>query len=244
MISGTVALPIYNCLSIFWLCLESLCRQNKPIGGWELIVYEEKQSNQIGDNIIRTYLPRLKEKGCEKFTYLTFPNKIPLSQKWLRIAIKADLNSRYYCMVAADNYYHPWLLQDSEKAIKECDWFVTTKGYFYDFTYKKVILYDCNANIGLQMSANTALVRKLPMTTLSRGVDGWFYKNLHAKKIIRDRSDHWKQTLCTNGYNQISKSRHNFFKRPHGHFYASDVALNDILPEDIVNKLLLLNKNK
>ena len=244
MITGTVALPIYNSLDIFWLCLESLCRQHRPKEGWELIVYEEKQPRQVGDNLIRLYLPRLKEKGCERFTYITFPSKIPLPQKWLHMAKKADPNSKYYCLTAADNYYHPWMLVDSEKAIQECDWFVTTKGYFYDFNYKKILLYDCNINIGLQMTASTKLVRNLPMVNLSRGIDGWFYKNLHAKKVIRDKSDHWRNTFCTNGYNNISKSRGNFFKRPHSHFYATDVNIHDILPEDIVNRIILLNKNK
>jgi hypothetical protein len=136
------------------------------------------------------------------------------------------------------------MLVDSEKAIQECDWFVTTKGYFYDFNYKKILLYDCNINIGLQMTASTKLVRNLPMVNLSRGIDGWFYKNLHAKKVIRDKSDHWRNTFCTNGYNNISKSRGNFFKRPHSHFYATDVNIHDILPEDIVNRIILLNKNK
>ena len=243
MIKGTVALPVYNSQQILWLCLESLCRQNPPVNEWELIVFEERHATQCGDQYIRKYLERLQAIGCKKYTYLTSTDRISLPQKWARIARKAHEDSEYFCLCAADNFYHPWLLVDSEQAVKKCDWFITTKGYFYDLRLKKMILYDYRGRIGLQMTASTPLTRDLPTATLSRGVDGWFFKNLKPKKIILDPSDHWEKTLWTNGCNNISKARHKFFINPRSVYKPTNQILNNVVPDDIYNMIINLSNN-
>jgi hypothetical protein len=86
MIQGTIALPIWNSQNILWLCLESLCRQYKPVEGWELICFEEKYKFQVGESYIKTFQARLKEVGCEKIVYLSSGDKVPLSMKWVKIA--------------------------------------------------------------------------------------------------------------------------------------------------------------
>lgn len=241
MIKGSVCIPIWNSPRIIWLAMESLCRQVKPKEGWEIVLFEEKQMNMVGEAAIKAYQDRLKEVGCERIHYMTGIEKVPLTHKWVRMARETSPSSQYYCMVACDNYYHPWMLVDSEEAITKGEWFITTQGYFYDFNLRKLILYRYPGNIGLQMTARTELVRKLPMEVRNSGVDGWFYKNLHPAKIIKDPSDHWNKTLCTNGLNNISRSRHTFFTRVRKPFYPTTEVLSNIVPDDICNRIIVLS---
>jgi hypothetical protein len=240
MIKNTVALPVWNSVKIAWLCLESLCNQHKPNDGWELIICEEAQANYLGKEFFMGYQDRLKLVGCEKITCMEIREKTPLSIKWVKMSYIAAPTSQYFLLCAADNYYHPWMLQDIEKNMPPAEWFITTQGYFYDVNLKKLIQYKHLGSIGLQMAAKTSLVQRMPLEIKNRGVDGWFFKNLHPAKIVRDPSDHWKFTLCTNGLNNISKSRHIFFTNPHGPFYNTTEVLQNIVPEDIYKRMMLL----
>lgn len=267
MIHGTVALPLYNMNSIVWLCLESLCRQNKPEKGWELIVFEELHLTAVGESFIRRYEERLCEVGCERIVYLTDKERLPLSHKWILISKAAAETSKYYCLCAGDNYYHPWMLQDAEINIEQAEWCVQTKGYFYDFSLGKVVLYSypvinynrslihndhpvlLGAFVGLQMTALTDWVRNFPMEEKHRGVDTWFSQRMQMESIRRkgreyslvcfvDGSDHFENTLCTNGLNNISTGRINFFKEERLPFYKTDKKLEQIVPEDIYDGLM------
>lgn len=250
MISGTVALPIWNMKKIAWLCMESLCRQNKPEDGWELIVFEGHHSEQCGETFIRSYEERLKEVGCERIVYLTDVIKYPLPQKWVKIALSASDTSDYFCMCAADNYYQPYLLQDSENAIKHADWCLGVKGYFYDLYLKKVILYHFTSIIGLQMTARTSYVREFPNDDRPCGVDTWFSSQMrdvaHKKgvnlRVFIDSTDHFEKILHTNGLNVISTMRYKCFENIQPPFYDTDKRIEDIVPQDICNELNRLSK--
>jgi glycosyltransferase involved in cell wall biosynthesis len=250
MIKGTVALPIWNMKKITWLCLESLCRQKKPNNGWELIVFEGHHAEQIGEKFIRSYEERLNLVGCERIVFLTDIVKLPLPQKWLRIALESSETSEYFCMCAGDNYYQPFMLQDSENAIKEADWCIVTRGYFYDFYLKKIIKYHLTGMIGLQMTARTSYVREFPLADLPCAIDTWFatqminvaHKRETMLRVFIDGSDHWENILCTNGLNNISKTRYKFFEDIHPPFYDTDKRLIDIVPEDISDELTRLSK--
>lgn len=240
-IRGTVALPVWNSVRIAWLCMESLCRQERPVDGWELIIFEETFPNALGKEFYLGYQDRLKLVGCEKITYLTAFERIPLSMKWVKISYAAAPTSQYYILCAADNYYAPTMLQGVEKNVPSADWFITTQCYFYDFNLRKIIRYHYQGNIGIQMAARTALVQKMPLEIKNKGVDGWFFSRLHPTKVIKDPSDHWKKSLCTNGLNNISKSRHIFFTNPRGAFLACSENLCNIVPDDICNRMLVLS---
>jgi hypothetical protein len=251
MIIGTVALPVWNSKKIVWLCLESLCRQVKPNDGWELIVFEEDHPGKVGEEYIRSYESRLKEVGCERLTFLTSAKKFPLSQKWVLMANASSITSRYFCLCGADDYYHKHLLTESEAAITQADWCLTTKGFFYDFNRDKVIQYDINTLTGLHMTGKTMMARMLPMETVNQGVDGWFSKNLvrigrkYNGKLTcyMSFSDEWKHILCTNGLNNISKNRYKYFDKVQFPFYETDVKLQDIVPEDIYIRLMGITKS-
>ena len=248
MIKGTVALPVYNSFCIAWLCMESLCRQVKPIDGWELIVYEEMHLTQLGESYFRSYEDRLRDCGCERIIYLTAQHKIPLSQKWVEIARNASPTSVYYCMCAADNYYQPWMLCDAEIQMEIAEWAIMIRGYFYDILLRKIIMYHYQSLTGLQMIARTEMVRQMPIECVNRGVDGWFYDNLRRLKggddklsVFIDASDRYQQMLCTNGLNNISTGRVNYFYNTIPPFYKTDKRLEDIIPDDIVERLNALS---
>jgi hypothetical protein len=159
--------------------------------------------------------------------------------------------SEYFCLCGIDDYYHPCLLVEAELAIKQADWIVTPKGYFYDFHRDKIIMYHKTTLVGLHMTARTSLARKIPMDIRNIGVDGWFSYNI-VKVGRRDNgklicymsfSEEWRHILCTNGMNNISKQRYSYFDDVRPPFYETDVKLHDIVPEDIYIRLKGITKS-
>jgi hypothetical protein len=251
MIELSVALPVWNSKKIAWLPMESLCRQLKPTCGWELVIFEESHSEQLGEEFFRGYEERLKEVGCERMHYMTSQTKYPLPQKWVMISQETDVCSRGFIMCAADNHYHQWMLQDMEEAIKVADWCLITKGYFYDFNLDKVIKYSYPGLVGLFMTASTPMVRKFEKSNLERGVDGWFCeqmkKQAHGQGVnlrcFIDGSDHWQHQVNTNGLNNISTGRVVSLEREKHPFYKTDTKLQDIVPEDIYRRMMYITNS-
>ena len=230
MIKGTVALPVWKSKDIAWLCMESLCNQKVDFE-WELLVFEEKHPEQLGREFFESY-------GILNVRYITYSKWISLSEKWaiMGMACQGD----WMCLCAADNYYHPYMLQDAQDNMKYSDWFITTKGYFYDINLTKTILYNApHETRGLQMTASKQVISGLPLERKKRYIDNWVFKNLKAT-MHRDQSDHWKGTLCTNGMNNISHKRHKYFKDIQYPFEQTEVSLYDVVPGYIADKLIKL----
>jgi hypothetical protein len=228
--------------------MESLCRQLQPANGWELIVFEEEHDEALGRELFESYGGRLRDAGCERLVYMSCADKVPLPQKWVKIAKKSSRQSTAFLMCAADNYYHKWMLQDTEAAIKEADWCIMTKGFFYDFNLDETFYYHYNGIVGLHMAARTDVVRHFEKSDLDRGIDSWFsqqmLKQSHDRGLLLrcfiDGSEHYKGTVCTNGYNNISSGRVNLLREYKHPFYKTEVKLSDIVPEDIYNKMICL----
>lgn len=243
MIQGTAALAVWRSKPIAWLCMESFCRMYPPKNKWELIIFEEEHSEQLGKEFFGNYDERLKKANCERIFYLTSSHKYPLSQKWIMMADNASSTSEYFCLCAADNYYSPYMLQDAEENIKLTDWFITPKGYFYDFHLDKILRYEFKHIIGLQMIARTEYVKQFPMDKFNRGVDTWFAMNiLKHCNMIYDTTDHWKWILCTQGLNNISHIRGELIKDTQPPFFKTTAKLNDIVPIDITRRLKSLSR--
>jgi hypothetical protein len=83
----TVGLPNYAS-NIAWLAMESLCEQITPYK-WELIVYEDSD-RPLEKEYFTKYQPRLKEAGCVRVVYLYSEERVPLNQKWLKMAELSD----------------------------------------------------------------------------------------------------------------------------------------------------------
>jgi len=233
----SVALPVWNSKKIAWLCMESLCRQCAKVK-WELIVFEERHEEALGEEFFKGYKDRLKEAGCVKIKFLTRDEQITLSEKWQVIAqrCKGDM----MCLCAADNYYHPFMIQDSADAYaKGHDWFYTVKGYFLNFENGKIVIYDRpDAETGLQMAISTKLARRLPPgVKLYKNIDRWTKRHCNPRYPVIDKSDHWQGTLCTHGYNNISLKRGKVINNLMLWFSATDKTLKDIVPGDIINKI-------
>ena len=235
----TVALPVWKSKEIAWLYMESLCRMHQPKSEWELLVFEEMHAEQLGQKYFHSYSERLRDVGCVRNEYQTSLKKYPLSQKWIMMANESSINSEVFCLCAADNYYSPYMLIEAEKYIKKADWCIVPKGYFYNFKLDSLMRFDFYSNVGLQMFARTEKVRNFPMEIKNQGVDMWFANLISpngSKTLIID-SKHWEGILCTDGLNNISTERVEFFKDPAPPFYSTSKKLEDIVPDDIYFKL-------
>ena len=203
---------------------------------------EGLHSDMCGEDFFRSYEDRLIKVGCERILYLSPARKVSLSRKWVYMARAASESSVYYSMVAADNYYHPELVVDCEKSMIDSEtkihWALMTKGYFYDFNIDRVIEYNYNSLVGLCMTADISKVKEFPLVDLQRGIDGWFSSQMGHRTVYIDGTEHWKKMLCTNGLNNISTQRYKYFLEPNTPFYATDVTLNQIVPEDIYKRMI------
>ena len=235
----SVALPIWNSKKIAWLCMESLCRQRTTVK-WEVIIFEEKHGEALGKVFYESYRDRLKKAGCIKLLYLTRDDRITLSEKWQIIAQACNKKSDMMCLCAADNYYHPYMIQDSHNAhTKGHDWFYTVKGYFLNFENGRIVIYNRPiAETGLQMAIKTSLARRLaPGVKLYKNIDCWIKRCCNPKNPLIDKSEHWEGTLCTHGYNNISLKRGVPINGLLLWFFATDKTLKDIVPEDIIQNI-------
>ena len=235
----SVALPIWNSKKIAWLCMESLCRQRTTVK-WEVIVFEEKHGEALGKVFYESYRDRLKKAGCIKLLYLTRDDRITLSEKWQIIAQACNKKSDMMCLCAADNYYHPLMIQDSHNAhTKGHDWFYTVKGYFLNFENGRIVIYNRPiADTGLQMAIKTSLARRIPPGIKKyRTIDCWVRRQCDPVKPLIDNSDHWQWTLCTHGYNNISRKRGKSINEAKITFYPTSRKLKNIVPGDVIPKI-------
>ena len=229
----TVALPIWNGKDIAWLCLESLRRQLNVDFEWELVVFEEQHEQQLG-------IDYFLKNGPEdiRIKYVTNSHRYTLGEKWNRIVWESSESSEVIIFCACDNYYHPYTLRDSVNAIDSgIDWFYTTKGYFYDFYSETIIFYSAARKTGLQMAASMDIARKIPDKPRKRLVDIWLHANMKPQHPVIDTSDHWKGTLFTHGYNQISTKRGQYFENIKYPFRKVYISLEEIVPWDIAERI-------
>ena len=59
----------------------------------------------LGKNALMEFEPRLAKAGCKQIKYIPLQNKIPLSQKWVKIANEAEGDS--FALCASDDYSPP-----------------------------------------------------------------------------------------------------------------------------------------
>jgi len=247
----TVALPIYNSKKIAWISLESLIRQENINFDWELIVYEEIHSESVCPEILEEYKERLVDINCKKIIYITKEGRPSLLDKWIKIASHASKTSEAYLLHAADCYSPKNRLKKSYEVIveKDYDWYDQKKGYFYSFISDNIILYNFNGLTNLNMCTKTKYIKTLPNSSLKKGIDGYIYN--HLKKNANGIIKHFKDTnlyldsVDTHGFNNISKSRENFFYTKPDIFTITNLELKDLsLPNEINEKLLKLTEYK
>lgn len=246
----TAALPTWENKNIIWLQLESLCRQETDFN-WELIVCEEQTQRMLGKVDLMEYEPRLAKVGCKQIKYKPLQNKIPLSQKWVKIASEAQGDS--FALCAADDYSAPNRLQISHHTLKQgYNWFDVKKTLnlnLFDFTTATYINQPKDNNTGSAMCTKTSIVKGLngpPWPT--SGVDGWMRTNGNAEPYFQHHEN--LLGLVTDGANKINFDRINRYpdkkirKRYVCPYFPPEQKVEDILPEEIITRLKNLRIEK
>lgn len=242
MIVQSVAMPVYNAKDIAWLPMEGLCNQ-QVYHGWELIICEEIHKNQLGAQFFYDYFDRLPK--CEKITYIGIREWIPLSKKWHILGRATDSHSISFSLQAADVYPSSKRLTINHNAITQgADWVDICRGYFYSFTLKKLILYDAKQRTNLSMAFKTSFARNIPENNIERFVDNYLMGVIISQKqnaIIKHLDILLEDAVETDGYNQISKGRIEYYKNIKPPFKNTNKKLTDIgLPDYVKQKMLNL----
>lgn len=247
MIKLTVALPVFNSKSIAWLAMESLANQQGIDFDWELIILEERGENSFGRKAFMEYEKKLKNIRCKKFIYRGLNNWVALSHKWRMIGQLVDDNSKVFVMQAADCYSQPFRLKETFELHRGgAEWSQSRYGIFYDVNLDKSILYNQDTIVyptGLNMAFNTSFARKLPREEVFKGVDNWLYQSIRKMNGGQDPivswniSPNWKYGVDTNGLNNISYRRVNYFSQCMPPFQETEITIDEIVP-DYISELL------
>ena len=206
----SVALPVFKSKKIVWLAMESLCNQKKPPCGWELIICEEKHTQQAGEKFFAGYVARLKKAGCVRVLYIGLPQWVHLPRKWRCMGKYIDPASKVFLLQAADCYSFSSRLRDSYKKVvtEGYDWY-DTLGYFYSFNTRKLYVYYKKHMTNLNMAFKSDYARNIPFSKAKKSIDGFLYNHVRRSGQIRHFTDitiH-PDGIDTHGYNNISKNR-------------------------------------
>lgn len=241
----TVALPVYNGKEVAWIALESLSEQIDIDFEWELIVYEERHEQSVFPELFLQYIEKLKSVGCVKILHIDNTDKVTLVQKWIEIGRNVSPSSECFMLHAADCYSPKRRLKTSfDKIVTEnFDWYDQTKGYFYSFISKRVILYDYNGLTNLNMSLRTQHIKNLPNSSLKKGIDGFIYNHVitnckKTNKSFRRYFDEeiYNDSVDTHGFNNISLSRESFFDDKPNIFSIVDIPVDNLgWNENVIN---------
>lgn len=242
MVDLSVALPIYKGKHIFWLAMESLCRQKDITFSWELLVAEEQIKPYAGEKEIYEYEDRLKKVGCKKIKYLPLKEWIPLSQKWALLGKEAA--SEMFVCHADDNYSQPYRLKEVYENIDRdyicypsCLFYFIKNNTVYEHT---VIPYRKSTKPakGLHYSFKTKYAKKIPNSNRAIIVDQWIYDFIfrHLKNQIHHKwivSDHWKEGFNTHGFHRLSKTRY----KKHKDKVEDATKYSTVWPKDVFQKM-------
>ena len=232
----TVGTPTWNNKDIFWLSIESLCRQ-KTDYPWEYIVNECPSENQIGEAGLRKYEARLKEAGCIRIIYINNGQRVNLSTKWKQIAERAT--GDVLILHDSDDYTHPERIQKTMELIGNKPWYDTRYAWHYFMQTKQMILFDYQIaknrwKTGFNIAIRTNVLRSIPDCKKNKGMHKWMCE------YIKDKYIDVKRYACfaTTGANTVSLTRKKHFLNPQPPFLKTNKTINDIgIPEDIINRL-------
>jgi len=238
----SVGTPIWRNGSIYWLSIESLCRQKTDVP-WELVVMECPSVDEVGADYFKDYLPRLKDAGCQRVTYVMNEEKVLLTTKWKKIAelARADI----LIMHDGDDYTHPLRVQRTVEKIGDKPWYDTRFAWHYLIPTHQMLEYDYRMinnlwKTGFNIALKRDIVLNAPDPQRNKGVHGWL-ADLINDKVVDDEK---YPCLATTGANSVSKNRKRSFKQPIKPWRHTDVSIWDIgLPNDIVSRLIDMSKH-
>lgn len=224
----TVGLPNYAS-PIAWLAMESLSRQISP-PKWELIVYEDSDK-PLGEEFFESFdLPK-----CERVIYKYSKDRVSLSMKWIEMAKMSDSNSRGLVLQASDCYSGQRRLQNANLLLDRYNWIQTNQGYFYHIRLKKVLKFIQEGLTGLNMAIGMDELKQIKPSVKWSGVDYWLFTSIKDRRIGNESI--YTDSVDTDGFSRIS-SRTVFYDYPTPPFHHTECSLEQLLPEDIVFRLL------
>jgi len=236
----SVGTPTWNNRDIFWLSIESLCRQETETP-WEYIVHECPGDLSIGEDYLNSYKDRLKDAGCQRIVYINNGRRVNLSTKWKQIASKA--RGDILILHDSDDYTHPGRVQCTVDLIGDKPWYDTRFAWHFYIKDRKLILYDYRIThkqwkTGFNIALRTDIVRSMPDPKINKGIHKWMSGYVKDKYI--DQAKY--ACVATTGANTVSLNRVRHFSHPQPPFVKTDKTIFDIgLPIDIIDRLL---KNK
>jgi len=246
MIEATIAMPAFKADKIAFLAMESLCNQKTSIK-WELIIAEEKHSQQLGIDFIGKYAERLKDAGCESIKYLEYQQWISLPKKWKDIGEHADPDSKVFLLQAVDCYSAADRIEEAFDCIvnKNFDWIDYENGLFYNLETGQMIQYSAKARTNLDMAFKTKYARRIPNSALRKGIDSFLFGHVTQKAKSFTRLLISKpaklDSFDTDGENNISIKRTSFYSNIRPPFIRTTIRLEDLdITNDIKDKLLNL----
>lgn len=268
-IEMTIALPVLNAEKIIWLALESLRLQQKVDFGWELICWEEHGKSR---EVIKSFvgkLPncqRILHRSLDPVRHGAksgkFRGKIILIRKWVGICSQSSPTSKIYVLHAADCYSPPLRLYIHYHHFKKNKCLFSTQpvGAFYNIRTGQIMLYNGHhidskkfIRTHLNMALRTRDMRCIKVIGRNRRIDAHILasvKTLNKLKSMKGRifSDatisktNWRYSLDTDGFNNISASRKNFYNKKRKGFVNYKIALGKYLPKQVVLFLRSLRK--
>ncbi len=241
LIKLTVALPIWNSKTIAWLALEGLCKQKVNVP-WELLIAEE-QINEFGQDAVLKYVRRLRKAGCVSVRYLSLQYKITLPNKWQYLMEHRAESSQAFIFQAADCYSEPNRLQSTYDAMQDgYDWVQNRCGYFYSFHYYNCLKYDQatfgkGCKTGLNTAVSTDILYRMRSSFQESGIDNLLLK------VLAPQNPLWREGdilggINTDGLNNISYARRHYFYKPTPPFNATEIAIHDIVPKLIADRMV------
>lgn len=229
-ITATVALPMFNSEFIGWLPLESFVRQKNIDFNWELIIIEEQNGHQFGEENVMRYKHKLEEVGCKRIKYVPISKWMHLSTKWINMAKYADKNSKVFICQGADNFSHPLRLYESY-------YYIVKKDYDY-ICYPYVVFYSVPTNEiykrgfydkvkskqpfkGYQYSFKTEYAKLLPNVKQKSSIDKWLFERIREISRRKKRrynftfvdSKFWEYGFNTHGFHNLTMTRYKVFQK-------------------------------
>ena len=233
----SVGTPTWNNKDIYWLSIESLCRQETTYP-WELIVHECPSSNPLGEKYFAQYRERLKKSGCQRVVYINKGRRTNLSTKWIEIAKAAK--GEVLILHDSDDYTHPLRIQKTMELIGDKPWYDTRYAWHYSIPDNKLMIYDYQLSknlwkTGFNIAVRTEIVRKMKDTKKNNGIHKWMSNYVKDKYI--DQTIY--PCVATTGANTVSLNRRRHFNNPRPPFKKTVKTIRNIgLPEDIVKRLI------
>lgn len=251
----SVLLPVYKSKDILWIALESLCNQKGIEFNWELIVMEDEiEGETFGEEALMEYKDRLEDVRCMNIKYISHKKWIPLSLKWKKLAENTVDSSKVIFLQAADDYTHEDQLSTAYKYIvnEKYDVCQNSFGIFYHIEKDKFMTYDNferrdKAESSLAMSFNREIFMNIPEGKVHKAVDSWLFAKMKSA-IKRKLNIHHVGVECiglyTDGLNNISNFRLNYYDKIQLPFRKLSFDVNEHVPDYIFKRLRSMEKKR